>query len=113
MSESKNISTDQDSFINAPPFSSEQQAKIDNLSDIDKKTIDDTLLSNTSYQWRKVARVVASTMNDLENSITGIPDIYYAKRVIELADKGLIESQGNLTKMRFSEIRLVKQIKAK
>jgi hypothetical protein len=35
----------------------------------------------------------------------GIPDVYYAERVRALVDRGLIESVGNLRRMRFSEVR--------
>ncbi|MEQ1740060.1 MAG: DUF3658 domain-containing protein [Methyloglobulus sp.] len=74
------------------------------LSDIEK--IDRQLLSNVVIQWRKLARIVVETMNNLENEYPSIPDLFYAQRVMVLAEKGLIESQGDLKRMRYSEVRL-------
>ncbi len=36
----------------------------------------------------------------------GVPDVYFALRVRNLVDKGLVESTGNLDYMRYSEVRL-------
>jgi hypothetical protein len=36
----------------------------------------------------------------------GIPDVYYGRRIGELVAAGALESQGNLRRMRFSEVRL-------
>jgi len=35
----------------------------------------------------------------------GIPDIYFLSRVRVLVDLGKLESRGDLSKMRFSEVR--------
>jgi hypothetical protein len=68
--------------------------------------IDQALLRNASAQWRKVARIVGTTMSSPSSSLHGIPDAYYAERVRELVRRGLLESQGDLTRMRYSEVRL-------
>ena len=39
--------------------------------------------------------------------VDGIPDIYYSKRVQKLANDGKLEYQGNLSRMRYSEVRKV------
>ena len=89
-----------------PPLTAEQSELVSKLSEAELSNIDGTLLSNISTQWRKVARVVGTTMSEQENRITGIPDVFYAQRVSHLAQKGLIESQGNLKAMRYCEVRI-------
>lgn len=91
-----------------PPLTDEQSELVSKLSEADLSIIDGALLSNISSQWRKVARVVGTTMTEQENRIKGIPDVFYAQRISHLAQKGLIESQGNLQAMRYSEVKLPK-----
>ena len=83
----------------------EQAKLVEQLTDEEVKTIDDALFSNTSTKWRKVARVVGTTMMELPCRVEGIPDIYYSQRVQKLVNDGLLESQGNLSYMRYSEVR--------
>ncbi|MEW6585497.1 MAG: DUF3658 domain-containing protein [Nitrospirota bacterium] len=83
----------------------EQRKLVEHLTNDQIKTIDDALLSNTCDRWRKVARVVGATMIELPGRVKGIPDIYYSQRVRKLVEDGLLESQGNLSYMRFSEVR--------
>ena len=89
------------------PLTPEQEELVNKLNVSEVERIDEALLSNISGYWKKVASVVGATMMELENRVEGIPDVYYANRIIYLAEKGLIESQGNLKRMRFSEVRLV------
>jgi len=89
-----------------PPLSLEQLARVEVLSEADLQVIDETLLGNASTFWRKVARVVGSTIADLKENYEGIPDVFYAQRVQALVKNGLLESQGNLKRMRFSEVKL-------
>jgi len=44
------------------PLTPEEQAQAHLLTAADLKRIDEFLLSNTSHQWRKVARVIGQTM---------------------------------------------------
>ena len=90
-----------------PSLTQEQLDLVSKLSEADLNLIDSALLSNVSPQWRKVARVVGTTMNEIDNKIIGIPDVFYSQRIVRLVDKGLIESQGNIKAMRYSEIRLI------
>ena len=87
-------------------LSQEQLKLVAKLSDAEIETIDNALLANTTLQWRKVARVVATTMNSLPCRVVGIPDSYYSQRIQQLVSAGLLESQGNLSYMRYSAIRL-------
>lgn len=86
-------------------MSAEQLALVNKLSEIDIKRIDKILISKACQYWRKVARVVGNTMMEMQDRISGIPDIYYAQRVRHLVKEGKLESQGNLAYMRYSEVR--------
>lgn len=89
-----------------PPLTPEQQAKLAQLTEAEIQAIDEALLSNAHYRWRKVAMVVGLTMSNLPNRVPGIPDLFYAQRVRKLVQDSRLESQGNLAYMRFSEVRL-------
>ncbi|SRR5216683_3909209 len=68
--------------------------------------IDDALLAKSTHRFQKVARIVGGVMQSFSDGPSGIPDIYYAQRIAKLVKAGLLESQGNLGRMRFSEVRL-------
>lgn len=89
-----------------PPLTPDQEELVSKLTDSDLEKIDNALLGYASKYWRKVASVVGATMNNLENRVSGIPDVFYAQRIILLKENGKLESQGNLKRMRFSEIKL-------
>jgi hypothetical protein len=55
--------------------------------------------------WRKVARVVSRCLTIFETRSIPISTEMIAARVQELAESGQIESQGNLTMWRYSEVR--------
>ena len=59
----------------------EQQAKVEALSVVELNAIDNALIENTTHHWRKVARVVMSSMQGLEGRVKGIPDVFYGQRV--------------------------------
>lgn len=83
-----------------------EQEAVNNLTPDQVQRIDAALLADCACSWRKVARVVGSAMMELSKELPGIPDSYYATRVVSLVDQGLLESQGNLEHMRYSEVRL-------
>ena len=70
------------------------------------KRIDEVLLAHSAPQWRKVARVVGSAMMQMRGEYPGLPDVYYSGRIAELVNAGKLQSQGNLRRMRFSEVRI-------
>jgi hypothetical protein len=47
-----------------------------------------------------------SAMQDLRGSIKNVPDIYYAQRIRVLVKEGKLIAQGNLKRMRYSEVKL-------
>ena len=89
------------------PLTPEQIAVVEKLMPDEIANIDDGLLSNCCGQWRKVARVVGTTMlNDGPYRYENVPDTFYSQRVKTLVERGSLESQGNLDFMRYSEVRL-------
>ena len=88
------------------PLTPEEEAQIRLLTVDDIRYIDERLMSQIAHHWHKVARVVGRTMMDLEKEFPNIPDVFYLLRVKYLAESGLIESAGDLNRMRYSEVRL-------
>lgn len=86
-------------------LTADQVKLVEKFTDEEVQAIDNALLANCCDRWRKVARVVGTTMMELPNRVEGIPDIYYSQRVRKLVVTGLLESQGNLSYMRYSEVR--------
>ena len=91
-----------------PPLDVEQSLRVSKLTQDDLWDIDRELLHQSARSWRKVARVVATTMDKLSSRIPGVPDVYYAQRVRHLVEIGKLESQGDLHRMRFGEVRLAR-----
>jgi len=89
-----------------PPLSVEERAVVAKLTETDLEKIDVAILANVSTSWLKVARVVAFTDSALRDRYPGLSYIFYAQRLIHLAETGRLESQGNVEYMRFSEVRL-------
>jgi len=89
-----------------PDLNQQQLHLVSSLNSSQLERIDTLLLSNCGNQWRKVARVVGTTMMDDDKIIEGIPDVFYAQRVASMVEKGILLSQGNLKSMRFSEVKL-------
>jgi hypothetical protein len=88
------------------PLSSEEEARVSRLSAADLQRIDECLRSHMTHQWHKVARVILHTMREIRDNFPGLPDVFYGLRIKRLAELGLIESAGNLGRMRHSEVRL-------
>ncbi len=89
------------------PMDADEQARADALTPAQLEAIDRELLRASDVQWRKVARVVGTVMtNDWLGKPERIADVFYAQRVARLVRFGKLEAQGNLARMRFSEVRL-------
>lgn len=89
-----------------PPLSAEEQSAVAQLTDADLEAIDSAIMANASNRWLKAARVVRWTETALNERSPGLSDVFYAQRLILLAERGRLESQGNLEFMRFSEVRI-------
>ncbi|SDY65974.1 Protein of unknown function [Lysobacter sp. yr284] len=70
------------------------------------QAIDAALMSACDRDWRKVAGVVGGAMGSVPGRVVGICDGYYAARVSGLVARGLLESRGDLSRMRYSEVRV-------
>src|SRR5690349_10965289 len=88
------------------PLSQADEDLVRSLSRESIAMIDTALLAEVTANWRKVAMVVARTMEALEGRLTPLPDVYFARRVRYLVESGKLESQGDLSRMRYSEVRL-------
>ena len=78
-----------------------------NKSRISDEEIDRMLLANMTQLGRKVARVVGTTMLQIDPAKRiGLNDLYFARRVSLLAEKGFIEYEGNLNFIGRCEVRL-------
>ena len=91
-----------------PPLDVEQSMRVSKLTQDDLWDIDRELLAQSARSWRKVARIVAFTMDKLSSRVPGVPDVYYAQRVRHLVEIGKLESQGDLHRMHYSEVRLAR-----
>jgi hypothetical protein len=76
------------------------------------QAIDAAILHVANHNWRKVAFIVGTVVGNLPGRVNGIPDIFYAQRVAALVSQGRLESQGNLSHMRYSEVRIPEPSKA-
>ena len=92
----------------APPLSKAEADLVRSLSTGTVAMIDTALISETTVNWRKVAMVVARTMDAVQGRVVALPDVYFPQRVRHLIESGRLESQGDLARMRYSEVRLVK-----
>ncbi|WP_184641702.1 DUF3658 domain-containing protein [Variovorax guangxiensis] len=75
------------------------------MSQAELALIDTALLLQGSGDWRKVARVVGMAMLSMRKLPCDVPDAFFAKRVGLLVESGQLESQGDLRRMRFGEVR--------
>ncbi|MCO5356070.1 DUF3658 domain-containing protein [Acidovorax kalamii] len=100
------MSTDTDDDQPDLPLFEDEQALLDALSESTIREIDSALLTNCAHSWRKVARVVGTTMMTQPFKEMRLPDVCYATRVVALVNQRKLESAGNLNYMRYSEIRL-------
>ena len=80
---------------------------LNELSEPELDRIDAAILRHVTDRWSKVARVVYLAQRELEHPV-GIEDLWSCLgwRVIALAEQGHLESQGDLRRARFSEVRL-------
>jgi hypothetical protein len=71
----------------------------------DVAAIDEAILSKLSNRWQKTAFVIATSMYAYLDRYEDIPDVFYGRRVLALAQLGLLEARGDLRKWGFSEVR--------
>ena len=81
---------------------------VQGLSESEVKLIDNWLMSFATNNYQKVAMLVAKSLrlSDENNLLTDVPDVYFGIRVERLVENRLLDGDGDLTKMRSSEVRL-------
>lgn len=89
-----------------PPLGAEEKAAFDRLTTEEVAEIDQAILSCATFHWHKVAMIVIRAQEKLAPKYLQFSCIVYAERIQLLAEQGKLESQGNLSFMRFSEVRL-------
>ena len=90
------------------PLTPEQELRAASLTRTQLQAIDEALMSNISTHWRKVARVVSTTMDEPLLRKAGLPDVFFAQRIRKLVGSNKLEYQGMLENMRYSEVRLLR-----
>jgi hypothetical protein len=68
--------------------------------------LDATILSHAHRHWRKVAMVAACAMQDRGLGLSDDQFDSVVARIRALVARGLLVAQGNLSRPRFSEVRL-------
>lgn len=89
-----------------PPLDAAQSALAAALTPAQIQAIDTALLRHAAAEPRKVARVVSAAMWDVGAAHPGLPDVFYARRIALLVERGELEASGDLARMRWSEVRL-------
>jgi hypothetical protein len=75
-------------------------------SSVSEADLDALIFAETDKCWLKVARIVGNVFRTLETRSIRLPMDIIAARIAKLAEVGRLESQGNLTMWRHSEVRL-------
>jgi uncharacterized protein DUF3658 len=88
------------------PLTPEEEMHVRSLTAAELQRIDECLLSHASHSWHKVARVVVHTMFALHDEFPALPDGFYSIRIKHLVASGALEAAGNLSRMRYSEVRI-------
>ncbi len=84
----------------------EELEQIRRTTPADAAVVDALLLAHCTDQWRKVAMVVGSSLDEFEARFPALPFVYLQLRIQALADQGRLESNGDLRFMQHSEVRL-------
>ncbi len=83
----------------------EQELEISTLTEAQLSEIDSTLLACTAHEFRKVARIIGSTISLLDQRYSKIPDIFYASRIYDLIRQGQLIHQGDIGFMGHCEVK--------
>ena len=76
------------------------------LPPLTEAEFDEAILATLHPQWRKVAAIVTRVVDKYEHTHPTVTFEMVAARLKALSEAGQIESQGDLRKWRFSEVRL-------
>lgn len=94
-----------DEFRFGNPLEGEERAIVAALTPEQVKAIDTALLEDVSQRWTKVAMVLGKQLRARPGIPADVPLEYYWERLRRLVDTNELESQGDLRRARFSEVR--------
>jgi len=94
-----------DEYEFGAPLDPEETATVNALTPENITAIDDALLGATSSNWSKVAMVLARQMKSRPGVPDDVPLEFYWSRLCNMVARGDLDSQGNLRRARFSEVR--------
>ena len=94
-----------DEYEFGAPLDAEEAATVNALTPADIMAIDDALLGAISSNWSKVAMVLAKQMKSRPGVPDDVPLEFYWNRLCNMVARGELDSQGNLRRARFSEVR--------
>ncbi len=77
---------------------------------VSEAALDALIFAETDKSWLKVARIVGKVFQTLETRCIRLPMDIIAARIAKLVEVGRLESQGNLTMWRHSEVRLAAKL---
>jgi Protein of unknown function len=89
------------------PPTAEEVAQMQGASANEAKAVDALVIGVCTTQWRKVAMVVGTLMDAYDAQFPHLPFAYMQVRILELVERGVLESQGNVMRIRHSEVRLL------
>jgi len=75
-------------------------------SSVSEADLDALIFAETDKCWLKVARIVGNVFQAIETRRIRLPMDIIAARIAKLVEVGRLQSQGNLTMWRHSEVRL-------
>lgn len=78
----------------------------DSLGPAGLRAIDDAVRGVVRRDWRKVAMVAVQAIDAGGHTTAEDQVQLHVRRIIALVEAGVLESQGNLRRPRFSEVRL-------
>lgn len=95
----------EDEYEFGSPLDDEEAEVVSALTAAEVEAIDSALLGSTTEGWAKVAMVLARQMKPRPGVPDDVPLEFYWSRLCDLVKRGDLESQGNLRRARFSEVR--------
>ena len=86
----------------------EDEKRLEALSCDELALIDGWLLKHATHQWQKTAMVVVDAIgeSDRAEKLEDVSDLIFGLRVEHLVSQGSLIAQGNVRRMRSSEIKL-------
>jgi hypothetical protein len=104
--EGKAVPDDVQFSFEDPPPSAEERARYEALTEAQRLQIDALLVRHASDTWQKMARIVASAMNELPPELADVSHSYFTGRLRHFVTVGQLEARGNFSVMRYCELRL-------